>query len=30
MAQWGELGYLNHEGHSFAASRDPLYDDLPC
>ena len=29
MAQWGELGYLNHEGQFFAASRDPLYDDLP-
>ena len=24
MAQWGELGYLNHEGQFFAASRDPL------
>ena len=29
MAQWGELGYLNHEGQFFPASRDPLYDDLP-
>ena len=29
LAKWGERGYLNHEGHYFAADRDPLYDYLP-
>ena len=29
LAKWGEHGYLNHEGHYFAADRDPLYDYLP-
>ena len=28
LARWGEGGYLNHEGE-FAATPDPLYQDLP-
>ena len=29
LARWGEGGYLNHEGEVFAATPDPLYQDLP-
>ena len=29
LARWGEGGYLNHEGEVFAATADPLYQDLP-
>ena len=29
LARWGDTGYLNHQGHFFAATQDGQYEHLP-